>query len=480
MSDKSTVLDKLDFAYIVRKTATTTTLATSASATDTTIDVADDTSFSDGDAILINGELSWIDGSPTSDTITLGRPLQRAHDSGVTVTKATVYDTGAVLQEGANWSLQGTSVDIPVATARLPIATLDGSKTMSLGWTGPSISAHLFALATGIPLAKVVGSGTAATPTVLTTDGSEFGTEVDQVYIVGGTTFGGTTLAIEAWQGSTRVEGFNLPLARNQATPLPFNCSTSTFLFETGGYTGAFTPDNTYAANGGSVWNILTEAGIFIKTATTTTLNGAVSAGATSATLTSGTSFSDDDWVLISAGGGDEITQLKNKSTNTFGLKIPAYRNWASGVTVTKLTKVLWADIDQSGATVALNTSSEDVPSALSATAVATRIGAAEMSVNFNVINQSLANIAYSLGVPQSDIVSGRFLADGDNIGSAVIPGAWLQGSTKNGATVSMIFNGVNLDLSSIVSNWTSTGAGATLPQTWKPTSCITMTQYSS
>src|SRR5690606_5813370 len=115
-----------------------------------------------------------VDGSPASDIITLGRPLVNSHASGTVVVEQVSYDMGPPLAEGATWNLQGTSVEIPVATQRFPFASLPGFNTLSLAWPLPSFTPALFAFATGMSLSRVTGSGTAATPTVVSTDGSAF------------------------------------------------------------------------------------------------------------------------------------------------------------------------------------------------------------------------------------------------------------------------------------------------------------------
>src|SRR5690606_12108505 len=99
-----------------------------------------------------------------------------------------------------------------------------------------SFTPALFAFATGMELTRITGSGTAASPTVLTTAGGEFGEAANQIYIAQALTVDGNPIAVEAWNASTRVENLSANLSRGQATPLPFSASTASFLFEEGAY----------------------------------------------------------------------------------------------------------------------------------------------------------------------------------------------------------------------------------------------------
>lgn len=476
-SDKNTLLATIEAAEIGRDTSTATALASEATAGASTIAVDSDANFADGDPLRVGDEFSWVDGTPASDVITLGRPLKRTHPVDTAVVKQVVYDTGPILEGTANASMSGSSTDIPVEAARLPIATLDGPKTAQMTWSQPSFTPALFALATGMNLTRVLGSGTAAAPTYVKTSGAEFAEVPNQTYIVRGKKVGGTETRLEGWNASTLINNLTIALARNQATPVPFAASTPSWMFYDGDH--EYTVDNSHAAKTGTVWNYLNEVFLLIKSATTTTLNGAVNAGASAVVLTSGTSFNNDDWVLVEAGGGVEVTQLKDKSTNNFNLKIAAYRDWGNGVTITKLDMVQFADITPAGVSLSMNVTQADRFSALSATAVHSQLGQAVTTINFAVMNWTLANIAYALGIPASDIANSALLADGSNIGTASIPAVAFKGVTKNGATTMLIGEGTSLDLASIAMTLTKSGEGTSLPMSWKPGSCLTMLQYS-
>jgi hypothetical protein len=485
MAAKDNLIDKLKKVWILRtKTGTfgSTTLSSAAAATDTTIDVTADTNFTAGDPIRIGTgetlEFNWVD-SVASDVITLARPLSMAHDSGAAVVEYVAWDMGPPLADGVNWSFAGQSVDINVGTQRAVFATLAGFISRTLGWTLPSFTPRLFAFATGMGLSRVGGSGTSAAPTYVRTDGSEFGEEADQTYIAQAETVSGDDIGVEFWGASTRVDNLSVALSRGQATPVPMSASAANSMFTHDVYD--FTTDATGAAAAGTVWDSLQSVGLFVDTGTTTTLNGALSADATALVMTSGASFANGDWIKISGANGVEYTQLKDKSTNNFNLTIPVYRAIGNGVTITLVTETPFAAVAPAGVTLGVAVASQDINSAIAASPIHTRLGAATITIACGITDVTLANLAYALGVPQSDIVSAtRFLASATNLGTENIDGVYLTGITKNGAVTRVIGAGTQVDIANVASTWTNQGEAAAIPFTVKPTSYLALTQYSS
>lgn len=478
MADNENIIDRLVSFYVARATSTVTALASDASIGDSTIEVDSDASFADGDPIIISGEeFNWVDGTPASDVITLARPLSRGHAVDAVVAKATVYDMGPPLAEGVTWSMQGSKVDIPIATDRFPITTLPGFVDQTLSTTLPSLTPHLFAFAMGMNLTRVTGSGTEASPTALVTAGGEFGEAGGMVYIARAVTVKGDPLAVEAWNAAAAVESFSLNLSRGQATPLPVGCSSPYKMISKDAHD--YTVTATYAAAAGSVWDALSEVGFYVDTPTTTTLSGAVSAGATAIVMASGASFSNGDTVKISGALGDEYHVLKDKSTNNFNTRWPVQRNLGSGVTITLVTPTKIAAVAPAGVTMAVNTTSTPVNSAVHSSPIHRRVGTVTITLSTGIIDVTLENLAYCHGVPQGDIVGAtRFLADETNIGSVNVDGFYLKGRSKNGDVIQFIGAGCQIDLTSFTSTWTNQGEASSIPFTAQPTSNLVMLQY--
>lgn len=483
MAAKDNVLDTLLWAAIARDTSggAADELDAAAEAGDITIAVDDDTGFTDGMPIRIGSgeeaEFNWISGSPASDVITLGRKLKKGHATGSPVVQQTAYDQGPPLQSGVVHTVSGQETPIPVATQKLPIAVLKGVPTFRINWQGPAFTPHLFAFSVGAHLTRVVGSGTAAAPTSITFDGSEFGEAGNQTYIAQGRTFGGQVRGIEFWGASTVIENLSMVLARGQQTPLPYGAApSSAVMYETNPY--PWTRDSTYSASGNKVWDALSEIGIFAREGTSTTLNGAVNAGATTIVLASGASFANGDWIEISNPAGTQYTQLKDKSTNNFDLTIPVYRGVASGVTIRKVTMVPFAATGPNGVTFGGTVTSEDLLDATKALPIATRIGAATLSFAFSVTDLTPENIARALGVAESAVADGSLAALASNVGLANIDGVYLKGATKDGSTTLAIAAGCQNSLANFTSTWTNQGQ-AELPMSLTPTSCITLAQWS-
>jgi len=480
VADSDNLIKQLDKTYIVRDTPSgaSTALAVAAEAGDTTVTVDSDATFAAGDPIRIGTEFNWIDGTPASDVITLARPLTNDWPIDTAVVEQSAYDVGPALSDGVTWSLATPSTDVLTADRRIAFAKLRGASTGRIGWQSPNFTPHHFAFATGMNLTRVTGSGTSAAPTVIQTDGGEFGEARNQAYIVEAATFGGGIRGIEFWGASSVLDNLSVNLGRGAIVQLPFSAAPSAGgMFETATYD--FTTVDTYAAASGKVWDALSAVGLFVDTGTTTTLNGGLTAGATALVLTSGASFANEDWVKISGAGGVQYVQLKDKSTNNFNTKQPIFRGIATGATVTLVTKTPFAAVGGGGVTLGLSVTSTDIPDATKALPIETRIGAAALSFAVGITDITLTNLARVLGIPAADIVgSDRLPLKTDSLGTQGIDGAYLEGATKDGSATMVIVAGCDVDISNIASTWTNQGDAAELPLNLVPTSLLTIQQY--
>lgn len=483
MATSDLLIKRITNTYIGRDatgTAGATTLAAPADAGDTTIDVGAITNFADGDAIRIGSELNWVDGAPTSGQIALGRPLTQGHASGTAVVELTIYDVGPVLDSGVNWSLATPQVNVQVADRLVPFTRLKQNTQARIGWQSPAVTTHHMAFALGLALSRVAGSGTATAPYHFTTDGSEFGEATEQCYIAMAELVNGDEIAVEYWGCYGVVENLSLTLARGAVVPLPFLAqSTAGVLFEQGDLPYGFTPASTYKPTTGKVWDALSAVGLMVDTATTTSLNGAVAAGATSITLTSGASFNNDDWVKLSGANGVQYVQLTAKATDTFTTKQKIYRDLGSGITVTKVTPTPFATVGQGGVTMSLAVAGEAINDATKALPIYTRPGLATLSFGCGLTSVSLDNLALVLGVPASDIVTAdRLKAFTDGIGTRIVDGMYFEGATKDGSVTRVVVNGCEVDIANFASTWTNTGQASELPFAVIATNAVTFEQY--
>lgn len=480
MANSDNLIKQLTAAWVFRDkpSGASTQLASAAAAGDTTVTVDADDNFADGDPIRIGTELNFVSGTPASEVVTLARALTNAWPVDTAVVQYAAYRQGQVLSDGATWSITAPTTDVLTAMQRIAFAKLSGAKTARIGWPSPNVTPHHLVFALGMNLSRVTGSGTSSSPRVLQTDGSEFGEARNMAYVVQAETFDGSNLFIEFWGASAVLDNISLPLSRGQVVQLPYAAApTAGGMFETTDHD--FTEDLTYQAAPGKVWDALSAVGLFVDTVTTTTLNGALSAGDTSITLTSAASFADEDWVKISGTGGVQYVQVTGKSTNTFTTKQPIYRAVATGATVTKVTATPFAATGPSGVTLNFGVTSQDITDATKALPIETRIGAAALSFAVGVTDISLANIAHALGIPASEIASSaRLPIKTDTLGTQGIDGAYLTGTTKDGSTTMVIVAGCDVDISNISSTWTNQGEAAELPLNLVPTSLLTLQQY--
>lgn len=483
MPAKNNVLKQLSKAYlVVDQTATpgNTTLTAGALAGATALTVAGITNFANGDLIRVGAgeeiELAIVSGTPAGNTVNIATGLVYDHVSGEQVVEQVAYDLGDVEAGGVNLAFAGESQDINVATKRLAFTTLNGYVDASVEFQLPTFTLANFALATGIAQSTIRGTGTAADPLELTTDGNEFAGVTNASIVVVGQKYDGTYLRAELWGVDFDYTGISFALSRGQLTAVPVRAVASA-----GGILAssnvAFTASTALLATRGKAWDYLSEVGLFVDTATTTTVNGNVAAGATSLTMTSGTSFAEGEWVRIGTGDQAQFIWLGTKSTNTFTLRTRPFRAIATGATITKVTPTKFAGTSPEGVNVAVGGSVEPLRIAERRLSIGLRAGAATVSVGFTAIDLSLANIARALGIPQSAVAGGR-LPFNNNIGTSQVDGLYVKGVLQDGTIAWVVASGNAIDVANVALQMTNSGGTGGVPITAKPASYLQLLQH--
>jgi hypothetical protein len=454
------ILRHVTLALAVDKTGTagSTTLTAAAAAGAGTLTVAAITNFAIGDWIRVgSGEtLEFLQvhtvTAPVGSTITLNTNKRKAHVIGEAVVEQTPLDLGSVSQQqGVVIGYRGASENVFVADARLPHAVLNGFVDADCTFLFPNLSLYSLAAAVGALQAVIVGSGTAASPTQLASNGTDFGVAANATLIVVGKLFDGTDLTAYLFGVDADYTGITLPLSRGKFTGLP-----ARFVAAGGGAFDTSVPalaaDVTNKPTKGKVFDALVQAGIFIDTVTTpgnSTVASGGGAGVSNVVLASGTNFVAGDWVRFGTGDLMEIWQLETVVTNTLTIRGKFFRSQAVGTVAREQTLTLFPGVDEDGATLALGGSVDVMRSALSRTSIGLRAGSVEATITIPVIETTLANLAYSLGVPQSAISGGRLLTDGSNIGTATdLNGLYLRGTLLDATSWAVIASGTSLDLS--------------------------------
>lgn len=484
MPAKNNVIKQLSKVFLVLDNTGTfgsTTLSAAAAVGATSLTVTAITNFASGDLIRVGAgeemELAQITGAPSGNTINLVSPgLVYAHAIGEAVVEQTAFDLGDIEAGGVGISFAGESTDIQVATKRLAFTTLRGFLEASVEFSLPTFTLPNLAIAAGILQSTIRGVGTAADPTELTTDGQEFAGVANASIVAVGTKYDGTYIRAELWGVDFDYTGVNFGLTRGQLAAVPIRAvAAAGGAFFSTNY--AFTPSTALVSTKAKVWDSLTEVGYFLDTATTTTVNGAVSAGATSLIMTSGTSFAEGDWVRIGSGDTAQFLWLGTKSTNTFTLRTRPFRAIASLATITKVTPTKFAGISPDGASLALGGSVESIRIAERSLSIGVRAGAATVSLNFATVDVSLANIAMALGIPAAQVANNR-LPVGVLIGTATLEGVYAKGLLQDGTIAWVISSGNAMDVSQVATTINNSGPAATIPMTVKPSSYVQFLQH--
>lgn len=443
MPSKNKYLSRLKALYIGRDktgTALSTTLTANAAKGATSITVAAITNGADGDAIRIgsgnDAELNKISGAPAGNTITLAWPTQRAHVIGEAAREVTIFDHGSPDEGGVDVMVSGETVDVPVATQRLPIATVKGYQGAGAEGAWPYFDIFSFATAIGMLLSKVTGAGTAASPRQLITDGNEMGEENDVFIVAAGVLVDGTEAWVELWGCTMDYTGVNSTLARGNPPRIQFRARASA-----GGvmYTAApgYAIDTTYRASKAKVWRALTEVGIRSASGSgvNTTLTAAAAAGATVLSVASETGGAPGDRIKVGTGSDVEYPIIDSVGVGTINLRTKLLRAHAIGEAVVEQAETAFAGITEGGLSLQVSGSVRSVRIATTPLEAGIIPGDAMVTASFNLGDILLANFARALGIPQSAIVGNRLPLDVD-IGTEDIDAIYLKGVLQNGDLV--------------------------------------------
>lgn len=460
-----------------------TTITAAAAAGDSTITVASATGITTGKSLRI-GEDEDIErvevASVSSLTVTLVKPLVRAHASAEPVVEQSLYSIRG-LKGGIKTNHAKESTDEFSSTQRLVYTKLSGFQTFGVEFTMEGFTIAYICLALGIPLSRIFGAGSSiSAPSRLATDLNDTDSEQNVCIIATYVLQDGTIVVEEFWGCAADYSAFSVQLGIGQpgAIPAKFVCYGAG-VQQTGAITA--TPVTTYTANKGKVFGKLTGVGLWIADVTTpasSTVATAASADATTLVLADGTDFTAGDWIGLGSEDSFETHWIASKSTNTLTLKTNLLRDQAIGVTVVKLAQLPFASLTRDGATLALGGQSNPMYVGTRDMAIGTQSESAEASIALKLQEITLAARAYLLGIPQSQIANNRLLIT-ENLNTAAILGIYIQGVLKDGTVNIVNLWGPVQDLGDVGAEMTS-GANTSRPYKALPTSGLQLVQYAA
>jgi hypothetical protein len=486
MPTKNKIIKQLNTVLLLRDTGAgggNTTVGTATAAGATTIPVASLTNFAIGDTIRVGSgdtlELAVLTGVTTN--LTTADPLTYAHAVGEPVVEQNAYDLGDVSEGGVTVTMAGGATQVPVSTRRLNFATLDGYLDMRAEFMLPTASLHNLAFATGTPLTEISGNGATVTPWAIVTDGTNFDTEINQSLVIIGTRMDGTTVRIELWNVDMDYTAYTMRLARGVNATTPFRAIASAGGVMTDN-ASAYVKNISVRPTKGKVFDFLQEVGIFMDetagTPLSTTVGTQANNGQSTVLVVSGTGAAIGQWYRFGAIGSDQVEyhRLGNVVTTTFTLVDRLLRTMPIGTPVVQQKLVPLSGIDENGVTFAIGGTVEMLHSAVSRLAVGMKPGDAAPTVSLGLMDISLSNYAYAVGIPQSAIVGGR-LPLNTNIGTTSIDGFYIRGLLQSGEQSWITCWGCEQDISNVGVALAARGR-AIIPLTLRPASGVSFLQH--
>jgi len=482
MSAKNKLMRRLKALYVFRDKSggASTTVAAAGSAGDTTFTVASATGITAGKSLRIDDgeniervEVSGVVGS----VVTVVKPLLRAHAAGFAVVEQTGYDVGDV-KGTINFTQATESTDVLSAMRRLVFTKLQGFQSMTAETAVYGTTPENLAVALGIPLTAVTGTGADIDhPKVLATDFNDVDSENNVCILFTYVQQDGSVKTREAWGCAAEYTGYaiNLAIGQDGVVPLKFNVFGAGVEMD-----GAptFTAATTIKAGKGKIFGELTHVGLWTAGGGDTTVGTAAAAAATTLIVADASGLADGDWIGVNTDDLFETHLISGIAVNTLTLATPLLRAQAVGVAVQKITQLQFAAIGKDGVKFNVGGQTTPIQSGLRRLPLGMQPGTVDVSIGFSLLELTLANLAYVLGIPQSQIANSRLLLS-EKIGQATILAVFAQGLLKDGTVCLLNVWGTAQDVASVATQFGDAN-GSSLPFSAKPSSGIQLVQYAA
>lgn len=423
-----------------------TTLSANAAAGATTATLASVTGFTDTDPVLVGSEddceLVVQTGAPAGSIISLQAPgLKRAHVIGEAVREGIAYDLGNVVnvQDASAADVFDNETDV----ARNPDGRRLGHLTLQPQFDVHGYSPSLYALICGMPLARVLGAGTAADPTQLHTDGTEFGREdthivisqllSDQSYLrheFDACSPDYTQLALAFGQGRETLLAARYIAANygRQATVAP-----------------QFGVDYTLQAKKAAQLEALLEAGYFVVNGggLSTALTAPTTADANTFVLGAATGVAGGKYYVVEGGGRQQVVLAQSLNTLTMTTRTRAAYAFPTGSTVKELTAVPFRGLKEGTTEFRHGGSVRPLKFDNARVQRGVRPGAALFTLTVQPTELTLDMMRLRLALPSGAVV-GSVLTQSDLAGTDPLVGWYTTAQRKDAKLVQLIGSGVD------------------------------------
>ncbi|MHB1297294.1 MAG: hypothetical protein ACYC0B_02095 [Gemmatimonadaceae bacterium] len=448
---RTSLSDSIFAVHAIRRKpgVTPTTLSAASAAAATTMTLAATTGFTDNDPVLVGSEedveMRVQNGAPAGSVITLDVPgFKRAHVVGEAVYEGVAYDLGNVsgVQDGSSADVTDNETDVTPNPDGRRLGHITNQPQFDIQGYSP----HLFAIAAGMDMARVLGAGTAADPTQLHTDGSDFGRAASAIVITE-LLANGSYLRHE-WDACD-PDYTQLSIAFGQGRESLLACR---FIAANHGerYAGApgFTVDSTLRATKNRQIESLLEAGLFrvLSGGLATTTTAPVLKDANVVPFTLATGVAGGKWYRIVGGGKEQILWAQSVAVLNVTMRSRLYYDFPAGSTITELEQLPFSGLKEGTTEFRVGGSLKEAPKFDNMRVQAgARRGSALFTLSAQPTARTLDVLRQSRGLPTSAI-SGSALIESDAMGTDAPIGWYTRSQFKGTGPSSLYFVGSGCD----------------------------------
>lgn len=423
-----------------------TTLNGNVAAAATSLTLTSATGFDTTDPVIVgteeDAELVAQTGAPSGAVITLVAPgLKRAHESTEVVREGVAYDLGNVVN--VRDASSADVFDNDTDTQRNPNGRRLGHLMFQPQFDVQGWSPSLYALLTGMSMARVLGAGSAADPTQIHTDGTEFGRE-DTFLVLSELLADGSYLRHEYDGCSPDYTQMAIAFGQGRETMLAGRFHAANY-----GHHRTVAPpflvDYTLQAKKAAQIESLLEAGIFTINGSglSTTLTAQTNKDANVFALTAATGVAAGKWYLVEGGGRQQV--LWAHSLASLDMTVRTRANWAfpAGSTVRELTQTRFTGLKEGTTEFRNGGSVRPVRFDNSRVQAGVRAGSAIFALSVQPTARTLENLRLRLGLP-SAAISGSSLISSAAAGTDAPVGWYVNAQRKDLKNV--VFVGSDVD----------------------------------
>jgi hypothetical protein len=453
---RANLFDKLTGVFAIRKVTgggrVASTVNANANAGATSVTLASAADAADKDILLIGSgeeyEAVVQNGAPAGAVVTIFTGLKKAHVVGEAVAEGVAYDLGEVAQMRLMDAAERR--DIESDTSRNPIGSALGFVGYGIGGRMQSIDPDHWALALGMPFAKVLGAGTQTDPKQLFTDGEDIGRE-PTFFVAAATDDEGNTIYAELDACDADYTRIALALSQGPETGLDAGWYARQHPRYIKGALN-FLPDLTKRITRAHYPEALLDLGFFetdTSLGNTTIATAATTVDGTTFKVASGTGIAAGGFLLVSDGARSQIVWVESITPPDVTLRIRTKYVFAVGSSVVGLKQTRPGGAREGSTNFTVGGATRTVRFDNYRVEAGRRAGTSRFALNMAPTPFTLETLRRRLGLP-SGAIAGSVLTVSDLVGTDAPVGAFAKVQRKDGKTAWIIINTVENTLASL------------------------------